>query len=304
MTQTKGLEGADLENAQPVAPPVYDLPREHLSFSQVNLWRTCAERYRREYILKQPRPSSSNLGHGRLMHHVVENLNIFKLENDGELPPLDFANDTISGALNEYTENIEIWDPKVPDLETLENVTRELIQIYVDDRLPETRPRAVELEIRYMINGRIPYKGFIDLVEKSELDTSPYKPFEGFQEIMITDIVTDLKNTTKKYGPQKVLNSMQLSLYASALGIERVAYDLLVQKKKSEFVRQESWRSPGEKAHAEDVVEDVAKAISAGIFPKADPESWACSEKWCSYYADCRGARSVSSVVTKGLDDG
>jgi hypothetical protein len=112
------------------------------------------------------------------------------------------------------------------------------------------------------------------------------------------DKVVDLKNTGKVYGETRVVNSLQLSIYSMITGVERVAYDLLVQTKTPKFVHQEAWRTPTELEHAADVVEDVARSISAGIFPRTDPESWVCNAKWCEYYSDCRERRRGKQITT------
>ena len=307
---TKGLEGVDLEDdgaghapaSSPNPTSSYTLPTTYLSHSQLNLWRICGHRYKLKYIDDMERPPSSNLGHGRLIHHTVEKLNQFKLDNAGEMPPVELVDDTITDSLDEYTEDIEVWDPKVPDMHALEATARQLSKIYYNERLPNTRPKALELRVEASLRGVIPFVGYIDMVEQSEMDDAPLKEAQNLADIKPTDSITDLKNTGKKYGSHRVANSMQLTLYSIVTGVERVAYDLLVQTKKPKFVRQESFRTPNEKEHALDVVEDVAHAISAGIFPKADPESWACSEKWCPFYDSCRGRRRTT-VTTKGLEE-
>ena len=109
---------------------VYSLPTGYLSFSQIWVWQTCGERYRRRYVNRERSPNSSNLGQGRLVHKVVEKLNSHKLENAGELPPRGAGQDIISDRIVEFTEDIEVWDPKVPSQDSIETSARELIDIY------------------------------------------------------------------------------------------------------------------------------------------------------------------------------
>ena len=80
-------------------------------------------------------------------------------------------------------------------------------------------------------------------------------------------------------------------------------YDLLVETTKTKkFIQHESVRAETEIEHAKDVVEDAAKAISAGIFQRADPESWVCSAKWCQFYSECRERRK-GITVTLGMEE-
>ena len=278
---------------------VYELPSGYLSVSQVGLFQKCGERYRRKYVLGQKSPNSSNLGHGRLIHLTVETLLQYKIDHEQRVPPADLAGDTISTHLQEHTQDIEIWDPKVPNMEVFEETARSLVDLYVEARLPEVLPRAVELKLEKVIRGRIPFVGYTDLIEMSLIDVD-FQPMKSLDDLKPTDSVRDLKATGKKYGANIVANSLQLSMYGVITGLEHVGFDLLVQKKKSEFVKQDGFRSPQEKEHACDVVEDVAKAITAGIFTRADPESWMCTEKWCPYFKECRGGQKSVHVVPDG----
>lgn len=283
----------------------YQLPTKYLSWSQMNLYMSCGERYRRRYVEGQRSPPSSNLGHGRLIHKVVEELNARKIK-DNTLMEKDEMHDLISSLMDEYAHDIEIWDPKVPDLETMDKTARELLDIYHRDRYPNTRPRTVELKVGSMLDGEVPFMGYIDMVEWNPM-LEPEQPID-FQDdyarlVKPTDCVTDLKATGKKYGQHRILNAMQLTLYAKVLNVDNVAFDLLVQKKKSEFARQESIRTAQEKQHAVNVAKDVATGISAGYFPKTNPENWMCTPKWCDYYDQCRGGKNPVNVPILGLEE-
>lgn len=292
------VEPAELGNSP------YTLPTEFLSHSQVNLWFTCGERYRRRYILRQDRGRSSNLAHGSLVHSIVEEMLTRKMTT-GQIMTVDEVQDTITDKLAGI-EDPDVWDPKIPDVGVLERSARELSLLYHAEKLPDARPKAVELRVSGMLNDRVPFRGYIDMVDGNPMDPASDGPFPegvapGFNP---GDAVRDLKVTGRNYGPHRVENSLQLTLYADLVGVDHVGYDLLVETeklRKQSLKVHDSIRSPGEKEHARDVVENVAKAISAGIFPKTDPESWACSEKWCPFYSDCRG--KTTSVPVEGLEE-
>jgi hypothetical protein len=282
----------------------YTLPTEYLSWSQMNLYMSCGERYRRRYVEKMRTPPSSNLGHGRIIHRVVEEMNIAKMK-DGRLMESVEVNDLVSSLKHEYTEDIAVWDPKVPDMETFEVTARELLELYRVNRLPDTRPKAVELRVGAMLDGEVPYMGFVDLLEYNPMSDPPDPiNLEGpVPKIDRSDCVSDLKATGKKYGKHRIENAMQLTLYAEVTGVDNVAFDLLVQKKQSEFVRQGGIRTPQEKQHAKNVAKDIAQGISAGYFPKTDPENWMCTPKWCDYYDQCRGGKDPVHVPVLGLEE-
>jgi hypothetical protein len=300
--RTGGHPGRDNNHDFEEHEQVYELPSGYLSVSQVGLYQKCGERYRRRYVLGQFTPNSSNLGHGRLIHKTVETLLQYKIDHEQHVPPADLAGDTISAHLQEMSQDVEIWDPKVPNIEEFESTARDLIDLYVDARLPEVLPRAVELKLETVLRGRIPFIGYTDLIEMSLMDAD-FTPMKSMSDLKASDSVRDLKATGKKYGANRVDNALQLSMYAVITGLEHVGFDLLVQKKRSEFAKQDSFRSSSEKEHAVDVVEDVARAISAGVFTRADPESWMCTPKWCPYFNECRGAQRSIHTTPPLADD-
>ena len=274
------------------ADPRLSLPTSFLSYSQINLYKLCGKRYEFKYVLGQRQPSSSNLVHGRMCHEVVDDMHQYKMHNSFETPSAEFYQDAITDKVQEMKSEIEEWDPKIPDLNVFETAARELVGIYHRDRLPDVIPRATEYRVVGLLRDRIPFQGYVDLIEQNPMNlTNPLDPaffYEG-SPIHPGDTVIDLKFTGKKYGPARVVNSMQLTLYATVLNLDDVGYDLLVQKKNSEFVAQRSTRTLGEKNHILDVVEDAVAGISAGHFPRTDPDSWMCTKKWCPYYDQCRG---------------
>lgn len=279
------------------------LPTKYMSFSQINLYGNCGERYRRKYVLGNRSPASSNMAQGRLTHMSVEHMHLYKLNNKGEMPPKEYHHDIISDKLQEEFEEVQVWDDKTPDKETAEEFTRRLSDLYYENRLEDVRVRDAERKITGIIKDRIPFLGYIDLIEYAEHDSIDYDdPFVDHRAVKPSDGVRDLKTTGRKYGKNRIRNSFQLTLYADLLGVNDVGYDLLVQTKtgKTKYYKQRDIRSEGEKVHARDVVEDIAEAISAGVFPKTSPEHWMCSEKWCPFWDDCRGKHL--QVSTNGIE--
>lgn len=268
------------------------LPTNYLSYSQLNLYGNCGERYRLKYVLDNRQPGSSNMAHGRMMHKIIEEMLLYK-RDEGKLPSPEFHEDLLSDKLPEYFEDVDMWDEKIPDLVKAEEASRELLGIYYRDRLPDTRVKSVELQLKTTLqteNFTIPFVGYIDLVEHGPMDTAdPTDPLYDPEKLKPTDGIRDTKITGRKYPKGKVADSLQLTLYAEALGVEDVGFDLLVQKKKSEFVPQRGTRSRADKDHALDVVDRIAGGISQGVFLKADPEHWMCSDKWCPFWSECRG---------------
>lgn len=301
----EALDFLDDEEPAELGDSPYALPSEFLSHSQVNLYLLCGERYRRQYIERQARGRSSNLMLGSLVHKAVEEMHRHKMRT-GEIMPLDAVNAVISDEKSR-TDDPDTWDPKIPDAETLDASARTLATLYHEERLPDVMPKAVELRVSGMLNDRVPFRGYVDLIEANPMDPDYVEPVGEVPPPSFGpgDCVRDLKTTGRNYGSHKVENSMQLTVYADLAGVDFVGYDLLIETeklRKTSFKKHDSVRSPREKEHARDVIEDVAKGISAGYFPKTDPESWMCSAKWCPYYAECRG-KGAQVAVPEGLEE-
>lgn len=269
--------------------PTIVLPRNHLSYSQVNLYRICARRYYHKYIKGHTPPQSSNMVHGRKMHEVVESMLKYKIKYK-KVPPAEMHKDLITDAVKAATAEIEVWEDKIPDAKVFASSSHALVDIYYKERMPSVRPRAIEQQVVGLIGGRVPFLGYVDMIEMSPMavisptDADPTRARRG-------DTIIDLKFSGRKYPKNQVYNALQLTVYADLLDVDHVGYDLLVETKTQNrsFTAQRAPRSIAEKKHGREAIIDVAEAISAGFFPRTDPDSWACSKKWCAFYAECRG---------------
>lgn len=275
----------------------YTLPQGYLSYSQVDLYQKCGARYEMKYVQKRATRTSSSQARGKTVHSVLEQLH--RLRKYGEVPSWNLTKGLIEDALKENMREVEEWDDKVSSVEHARVGAEAALKIYVDTRLPIMDVRAIETKIEININERVPFLGYIDVIEDGGVDPGPghlYGP---------ADSVRDVKTTTKEYGKGEIINSLQLSLYAGATNVPSVAYDLLITPPKgpARYVEHTSSRTATEIQHAFDVVEDAARGISAGIFPRTSPQNWMCSPKWCPYFQQCRGKGSPIIVDMAGADD-
>lgn len=276
----------------------YTLPQGYLSYSQVDLYIKCPKRYEYKYIDRRPSKTSSSQARGKTVHSVLEQLH--RLRKHGEIPSWGLTKALLEDALSENMRSVEEWDDKVTSTEVARSGAEASLKLYVENRLPLMDVRAIETKVEIDINGRVPFLGYIDIIEDGGVDPAPGALYG------IGDSVRDIKTTTKKYGPGEIQNSLQLSLYAGATGIHTVAYDLLITPPKggAQYVEQVAQRTSAEVAHAYDVVEDVARAISAGVFPRTSPQNWMCDAKWCPFYKECRGrGATVATPCSEDIGD-
>jgi RecB family exonuclease len=162
----------------------------------------------------------------------------------------------------------------------------ELAGFYVEDVAPDVRPLAVERRI--VVTPRdmgVQIFGTMDLVDEL--------PGGAGEQIV------DLKTSERKPKKNAADDSDQLTMYSMLRGAEtgttpeRVRLDYLVRTPKGDesLVRLESWRSSEHVASLVERLNTAIEAVEKGVFVPAAPDSWACSERWCSFFRTCRYTR-------------
>lgn len=293
------------------------VPTGRLSFSQLTVWDSCPRRYYYRYVLKQRSGSTSGMALGTLTHGAVEHSINRKIET-GAYISLEEAYAWIDDSSRELSQDVEKWDEDayvdIVDMEArrarLAAEARLLAGSFMRERLHELEPRTAEFKIETVLRDRIAFVGFIDMVvkDKDVMDMNPAYRDSKDQTPHPYDKVLDLKTVKKNYGKAQVENSLQLSLYAAATGCNTVGFELVVRPgatARTAAPRVISWpengngttRSAQEIKHALDYVEDIAEAMAAGSYPRANPESWVCNSKWCEHFSKCRGAGSNETAV-------
>jgi hypothetical protein len=283
-----------------------NLPHDYLSATQIGVYMSCPRRYYYRYILDRSTTSSSSLVMGRLIHKVIELTLRDYIELDFEVPSAEFMQDTLSDEFADHVKQIDEWVNKYQDhgnpAPAFESEARELAELYRRERIGKLRPRMVEHKFRTVIGDKVPFVGYIDIIDR-DLELEEAYKVGASKEAQRTDAIRDIKVVGKKYGQHRVMNSLQLSLYAGAMGVYRVGFDLVVRstgssRSKHRIVAQPedtddhvNVRSVEEIVWAQEVALDVAEAISKDHFPRCEPEMWVCSEKWCDHYSECRGKK-------------
>jgi hypothetical protein len=259
-----------LEVPRPGKDYTLNLPKPHLSYSQVDLYRRCPEKYYRRYILGIKEPTTWALAEGSVMAKVLEGSNLHKVAHGkhvslNRVKLLHHATATalckdIQGDESSLTEVIsrgekfltKFWGLDGPDLEPC---------------MVNGKP-GVELEIQEEFGG-VPFVLIPDVIE------------EG--------CVVDGKvaKTTRYYNAE---HDLQLSLYAVAAKRKKVGY--LVFCKQSGKI-EELWGTRNLKrtrTWCDMLVGRVAFGISMGVFPPTDPaKDFLCNPKWCAHWDTCYG---------------
>lgn len=273
-----------------------NLPVPYLSISQIQMYLKCPKQYEERYVEGKRTNASAALVQGSTIHTAVEKAYNYKIEHNGEDPPLEFVQDEYNDAFKKNFDDTidrEEWETD----EFCSQLGDLLIKSWHKKRLPEVHPIAVEQGFIMSI-ADAPFVGFIDLIDRDFADyknagTTNFNPYH--------DVIVDTKVIGKAMSDKAASQHIQMSLYAAATGIPRQQFDMMI-KGNPKSVMNAGGRAAGPRFSglptertqaqvrwAKQVIYSVAKAISAGTFPMCLPDSWACSPKFCGYWASCRG---------------
>lgn len=283
---------AQAEGKLPVGD--YKLPLPYLSISQVELYQKCPMQFYYRYILGKRSPPGIASVQGTSIHAAVETGYRHSMDKH-ELPPLELSLDSYSDALDKGVTSDVVWADEDSDDEIGSSKDKgkvkdqgvKLLETWHKKKLPKVTPKAVEKSFITTFAG-IPVVGVVDLIDRINKPLDPNADPAVLHPLL--DAVVDNKVVGKKYAQSAVDNKLQMTVYAHASGLSQQRYDLFVKTKTPKLEEMLTSRNEKDIRWAVKTFMEVAKAISAGIFPMCSTESWACNPKWCGYWSICRGA--------------
>jgi len=255
------IEGSPI----PIAGEDYklNLPKKHLSFSQIDLYLRCPERYYYQYVRNLKFDYGSGLALGACWDAVTQASGTRYIDTGKHL--------TKSAARKVFHEAFDAEEPKVSAWLTGPEEERDMalgfLEKFWSGPLAQWKPISVQEEISLDLAG-VPVIGFLDSQES-----------DG------TIIDFKMAKDARYYSPE---SDLQMQFYALAKGAEEVAYWLC--EKKSGKIKWLSATLSLEKVRwlLTRKVAAVAYAISQGIFHPV-PNQFLCSKKWCPYWLHCAG---------------
>ena len=257
------------------------LPTSHFSVSQAAMYLRCGEQYRRRYCEGERVPPGIALVKGTAVHGAAESNHKQKISTRQDLPLADIkdaaattykariATEGLYLVGEERTRKDKVIGEGLDD-------SVSLAEVYGKSIAPSIQPVAVELQAKVALGGDFPPMiGYLDVVDEEQR-------------------IRDLKTSSKKK-PGAAIQSLQLTTYAMFYYVlqgrmpEAVVMDVAIRSEKGDTSAQ--------KLVGSRQVEDfdpllagfgvIMRAISAGVFPPADPEAWVCNPRWCGYWWDC-----------------
>lgn len=299
-----------IEVAQHVEPDLADiLPRGYLSVSQINTLVHCPHSWELQYVDRKPRKTSVRPFQGVQVHRAVEKVLDAKLKT-GKALTLDAALDVFSDEFEKSKGMIEDWEGEDPG--AVKDTGVKCTRAYHEEASAAATPVEVEKTFSTTIkssDGKIhlPVFGRIDSIQVQTHTEQEYQDIREKVAAAGEDMekalslvkkplrVHDLKVVTDKWSESDLANDIQFAIYAGVTHTPDVQVDQVV-KGRAKVPRPRYEQLTGvmtnrDIAHAVDVAAGVAKTIGLGHFPMTLPDSWWCSEKWCSMWRFCRGAK-------------
>lgn len=266
------------------------IPKGVISPSGFNMYRRCPKQFEFAYVLEIRNPPGFTMARGTAIHKGAEVVHKHTIDT-GKLMPLPEAEQAVADSWEQEKDEIEYWKDKegktvLPG--TIKDSAIRSFKVYYLNAVPLMHPLAAEKPFAMKI-GTVPVRGVIDLVDSVKGDYSlgddPEQPPPRIA------IPADMKNTTKVWQQQKIDFDAQMTIYSIAENTRDIRIDFLVdQKKGTKYVGMKTTRTNNEKRLLVEDLEEAVHNIKKGIFPRCDPTSWACTDKFCGYYDRCRGA--------------
>lgn len=262
------------------------LPKGVLSPSGFNMFKKCPRQFEYAYVLQLIRPPGISMVKGTAIHAGVEVVHAHTI-NHGRPLGVREGIQTVSDTYDAEKDLIE--DATVPEKDAGKDSAINNFKIYYKEAVPLIDPVAVEKPFAKKI-GNVPFRGVMDLIDRIPGDyTLEDDPEEPPPKI---EIVSDLKTGKKMWSDQRVEHEPQLTFYAIVENTDRVRVDFLLDLKSGcKYKYRRALRDVNSKRLLVEDAEEVAHLIKKGYFPRCDPTHWVCTEKFCGYYADCRGPR-------------
>jgi len=276
------------------------LPKSYLSPSQVSTYLRCSKQYEYRYIYKMRTPPGALAAQGTACHRGAEVTHHNIVDNNEPLPTEEVVS-AYSDAYDKAAERITSWKAEGVDKGAAKDVGVQLVTLYNLNFAPNVKPmvdangvRGIEEKVEVDVNG-VPMLGFIDLIDENDQsgfsleEAALVKDHGMVVPAELRTSVVDFKTKAKKATRGELDGSLQFTYYSYAKKIPRIRMDMFLRHKQPKIFQATSLRTEGDYQWLFAVVEGVARAISAGVFPPCDPTSWCCSAKWCGYWKDCRG---------------
>lgn len=239
---------------------------DHISHSQLNLWKMCPRQWEAKYIHSVSMPPNDNLIIGSCYHETLESNFKFKLKTKEDLDP-DILYDVYSTAWDKYIDknDIILWQKLEPG--DAKDLGFSLVQRYMEDIAPGIQPKMVEEWFESNIEGT-KFVLRMDLMDQN-------------------DAVIDHKTAARAYADADVHKDPQASAVAFVLKRPIVYYNHVAVKTRNPRIQViKTMRGNADVDWWFMQAAGIINQMKSGYAPPRD-DGWWCSPNYCSIYADC-----------------
>lgn len=279
MTEEIEVEVVETSDRKFEYPPNFldtGLPKGVMSPSQFDMYRRCARQYDFRYIQGLIEPPGIAMIKGTAVHRGAEVTHRHTIDTGTPLG-VEAAVQEVADNFVEQLERVALGKDDDPGREKDRAIAN--FRVYYAQAVPKIHPVAAEKTFAVKI-GTVPVRGVIDLIDRVE---------DAGAEV---EVVSDLKVTGRIWPDQKIECAPQLTFYSIVENTPRVRVDFLLdQKSGTRYEPKRTLRTLNDKRVLTEDLEQVVDLIKRGIFPRCDPTSWACTERFCGYYNKCRGPK-------------
>jgi hypothetical protein len=254
------------------------LPKDHISFSQIDMYRRCPRQYYYRYMEDRVMIPKWIMVAGKAGHRTLEYNNTEKMKS-GHDEKLSTVIDYLSNSWNEEKEKYEdIAYEKIKPGEVVSTISKSIIKYFTDGIFESEIPTEVEKEFELNFEG---------------VGTK----LSGIVDVLYKDSIFDYKFSQKRPTIQKIATGDQLKTYAVSYLAEnkilpkRLGYTYLISTKTPQVVLYEI---PSISNFVHNFMEDlresiisISNSVRTGVFPR-NPINYSCSPMSCGYWDICR----------------
>ncbi len=267
-----------------------DDKKPYLSPTQLDMYSTCGEAYRRRYIEGDKIPPGVAALRGRGVHGGAEVNHRQKLTTRQDMSKADIVDAAVTAFETARADGFELTSEERSRgtdivLGETKDATVRLTSLYAAELAPTIQPAIVEERIRITLPGTHDMLGIIDVATEDH-------------------VIHDLKSSAKSKNQNDADSSLQLTMYdmsyraMTGTAPTGIVLDNLVDTKTPKLVQLRTSRSRADMSALVNRFNFTTAAIQAGVFPPANVGHWRCSERWCGYFSSCRYVNSERKAAT------
>jgi hypothetical protein len=276
-----GLIFAEDERREAVALALDTVGLQHVSATQLGMYRRCPRQWAFRYVLGLKNPPDGGLVVGSGVHAAAEIGMKAKMDGGGNPKPDDSASLAADYVAGEF-KNGEVSLEEGQKQGDLVDKAARVASMWAGLAAPAVNPISVEDRFDVEIAG-ITVTGRLDVTTK--------------------DVVIDWKTSGRSPNADDLGRKPQTELYAMATG-KPVTYVYLVDSARTQKVvpvELDDYVIERAKQMAYSSVADVSEGMALGVWPR-NRDGWHCSRRWCGYYERCMAGKDDAVLRERAVE--